>query len=427
MYLKNSMKNWKSYLPFVVILLVWLIFSAPYIVKQLVPFPSRYLVTFFAPWQPYYGMAVKNNAMPDIITQIYPWRHLSIESLKTGDWGLWNPNSFAGTVHAGNYQSAVLNPFNILFFALPFLDAWSLLVLLQPLVSGLGMYLLLRCLDRSRLTSLIVSVSAMFYGFMTVWMAYGTLGWAVAYLPYIFAGIVLIDKQVNPSKEISPSPKLAVTPQTKKRTSVRGLSKLTTMLISSKNTWWPGTIIALGLAGSFLSGHFQMSLYVLIAVLGFSLFRGKMVIFHVMPYLGLGLLVALPQLLVAIEAFTESGRSADFLKGAGIPWHYLITVLAPDFFGNPVTRNDWFGQYAEWSSYIGVVPLFFAGIALVRVRSRKVAFFVGVAVVSILLAVYSPISQLFYQLKIPVLSTSVATRLVSLFSFALLVMARMGR
>ena len=124
--------------------------------------------------------------MPDIITQIYPWKNFTIEALKTGQIPLWNPYGFSGTLHLAYYQSAVLSPFNLLFFLLPFVDAWSLLVLLQPLSAGIFMYLFVRSLKRSQAASLISSISFMFCGFIVVWMDYATLAYAIAFYLALF-------------------------------------------------------------------------------------------------------------------------------------------------------------------------------------------------------------------------------------------------
>src|SRR3989339_1877099 len=97
----------------ILIILVWFLFASPYFVKGLVPFPAKYLVTFFPPWSAQYGMALKNNAMPDVVTQIYPWKKITIDSWKLGQVPLWNPYSLSGTPHAGNYQTAVFSPINL--------------------------------------------------------------------------------------------------------------------------------------------------------------------------------------------------------------------------------------------------------------------------------------------------------------------------
>lgn len=399
----------KKILPLFCIVLVWFVFAAPYFTKGLVPFPSRYLVTFFAPWsaQPEFGMPVKNNAMPDIITQIYPWRHLSINSLKEGGWGLWNPYSFSGTYHAGNYQSAPFFPLNILFFLFPFIDGWSLLVLLQPLLAGLFMYAFLRSENRSMGASVLGSYSYMFCGFMTTWLAYATLGYAVLFLPLM---LLAINKLSEANIRISLTKKQLCRPV--------------------MATWWYGLLLAIGTGCSFLSGHFQMSLYVFIITLFYGYYKSrhnKQLFYVVCGYGVLGLLLALPQIGVAIDAFTQSSRTESFITNAGIPFQYLITFLAPDFFGNPVTRNDWFGQYAEWASYIGIIPAVLASVILFSKHSWKhYAIYMLFIMVGLLLATASPVSQLFYNLKIPLLSTSVATRLIFLVSFSLSVLAAYG-
>ncbi|KKS22964.1 MAG: hypothetical protein UU78_C0008G0014, partial [Candidatus Roizmanbacteria bacterium GW2011_GWC2_41_7] len=130
-----------SYWPILFIVVIWLIFVHPYFFKNLVPFPSRYLVDFFPPWNNLYAHPYKNGAMPDIITQIYPWKQLTIDSWKSGQIPGWNPYQFSGNPHLANVQSAAFTPFNLLFFVLSFIDAWSVLVLLQPFLAGLFMYL----------------------------------------------------------------------------------------------------------------------------------------------------------------------------------------------------------------------------------------------------------------------------------------------
>ncbi len=363
--------------PYLVIIGLWVIFSFPYLFKGLVPFPSKYLVTFFPPWNSEYGMPVKNNAMPDIISQIYPWKKLTIDTWKMGQIPLWNPYSFSGTPHAGNYQSAVFTPVNVLFFILPFIDAWSIMVLLQPLLAGMFMYVFVKSLGRSQGASLLSAIAFMFCGFIVVWMAYGTLGYAGLFLPLIFWGI-----------------------HTKK-----------------------GKAVSIGIALSLLSGHFQVSIYVLGAAIFYILWKKQ---WKTLWFVFFGLLIAAPQILLGIKSFIGSTRGAAVLKGEIIPWQYLMTFIAPDFYGNPVTRNDWFGHYAEWSGFIGVVPLMLALFAAVGKKSKEVWFFITLAVVTLCFALPTPLNSLLYLLKIPVLSGSAASRIIILTSFSLATLAAYG-
>ena len=373
--------------------LIWFIFASPYFLQNKVPFPSTYQVNNFAPWSAnskFWG-PVKNGAMPDIITQIYPWRHLAIEIWKTGQVPLWNPYTFSGNPLLANYQSGVLSPLNILFFLLPFVDAWSILVLLQPLLAGLFMYLFVRSLRVSKAGSLISSVSFMFCGFITSWMGYATLGYAILFLPL---SLFCIEKYYETKKNI--------------------------FLF----------LLSLTLPVAFFSGHFQISLYFLITVLIYIIY--KFIVsqdiyktLRLTLFVFFGLLLVMPQVLPSIELYIESFRSSFFQTG-GIPIEYLPSFLAPDFFGNPVTRNTWFGNYAEWNAYIGVLPFMLAIYSLLKIRKHQILFFFILGLLSLILGISNPISSLVLNLHIPVLSTSAINRIIVLFSFAFAVLAGFG-
>ncbi len=378
--------------PYLVIVTIWFIFSSPYFFKGLVPFPSRYLVTFFPPWSAQYGMPVKNNAMPDVITQIYPWKKLTIESWKRGEIPLWNPYSFSGTPHAANYQTAVFSPINLLYFVLPFLDAWSISILLQPLLAGFFMYFLLRCLVRSQEASLIGAIAFMFCGFMVVWMAYGTLAYAAIWFPLALTSVFRQCK---------------------------------------KYSWWNDILLSVSIGLSFLSGHFQISVY----VLGLTLFvicwktiesRRVSIGLHLLFFTFVGLILASPQLSLSYDAYAASVRGANVTKGEIIPWQYIATFFAPDFYGNPVTRNDWYGHYAEWAGFIGVVPLILFLTIIFRKKTKDEWLFLSVALFSLLLSYNTIFSDMLFRLKIPVLSTSAASRVIVITSFSLTVLASFG-
>jgi len=388
--MKKAIRLFWRVWPILAVCFFWFIFSSPYFLRGLMPFPSKELVTFFPPWNASYAMPVKNNAMPDIVTQIYPWKKFTIEMWKNGTVPLWNPYSFSGTPHAANYQTAVFSPFNLLFFVLPEKDAWSMLVLFQPLLAGLFMLLFLSSLERRKASCVIGGVSYMFCGFVVVWMAYATLVYAALFLP---------------------------------------LSLYAVRSIFQKSTWWFHVLLSVSVALSFLAGHFQISLYVLAFTVAYILYEsyrtGKIrPAARALLFSLLGLFLAAPQLILSFAAYRNSVRSVSPAVGA-IPWRYIITLLIPDFYGNPVTRNDWFGYYAEWAGFFGVVPFILAAYALVGRHEKPVWFFFGSALVSLLIAFPSPLNQLIVTMKIPILSTS-AYRIIVLSSFSLSVLAGFG-
>ena len=93
------------------------------------------------------------------IMQFIPWREFAIDTLRQGHLPLWNPWLGMGAPLIANYQSAVFYPPNwILFLTGP---AWgqSLLVLFHILWTGVGMLLLVKHLNMSRLAQAIAALS----------------------------------------------------------------------------------------------------------------------------------------------------------------------------------------------------------------------------------------------------------------------------
>lgn len=380
--------------PILFILGIWFLFSYPYFFQNKVPYPSEYQVNFFPPWShfPQNWGPVKNNAMPDVIGQIYPWKHFTIETLKSGQIPYWNPNNFGGNPHVGNFQSAVFSPFNILYFILPFIDAWSIVVLLQPLLAGVFTYLYVRKIGVSKTGSVVSSACYMFCGFIVVWMAYGTLSMVASFLPFLLYGI---ESFVRSKKYLS--------------------------LI----------VISLGVPIVFFSGHFQIGIYVFLFSLVYAFFRVlqtkkyKLYIPLTISFL-IGVFISLLQLIPSIQLYAAAVRSEIFNSSGGIPFQYLITLIAPDFYGNPVTRNDWVGQYAEWASFVGLTPVFLALFAVCYKRSFYSIFFALSSLIIFLLALDWSLQSFIGSLKIPVISTSNPTRIIVLFSFSVAVLSGLG-
>lgn len=377
--------------PILFIISLWFAFSYPYFLQNKVPYSSTYQVNHFFPWSAYpkYHGPVKNGAMPDITDQIYPWRYFTIETWKKGQVPFWNPYSFSGNPHLANYQSAVFSPMNILFFIFPFVDAWSLLILLQPFLAALFTYFFLRELKLSKLGSLVGSSAFMFCGFMVVWMAYGTLSYAILFLPL---SLYAIERWFNKKDKLSLF------------------------------------LLFLSIPFSFFSGHFQTSIYFLAFAFSYLIFKFITVKKDYRPIalvFLLGLLTSMIQIIPSVQFYLESTRSGIFLHQGGIPFYYLINLFSPDFFGNPVTRNDWFGFYAEWASFVGIIPLVLAWIAYSK-KNKSEMFFAIMGLAVLILAIDSPIQKFITELKVPVISTSNPTRIIVLLSFSLSILAAFG-
>lgn len=385
----------KKSTPFLFIIILWITFSAPYFFQNKIPYPADYQNSFFAPWNSYekFAVPVKNNAISDVITQIYPWKHYTIEELKKGNIPWWNPYSFAGNPHLANIQSAVFSPFNILFLIFTFNDAWSLLILLQPLLAGIFTIIYIRQIKLSKPASVIGAISFMFCGFLTVWMPYGTLGMAIIFLP---AALYVIEKYLI-------NPKIYL-----------------------------GFLLSLLIALSYFSGHIQISFYFSFYIFVYLLHKAtdknlRKKIFALIPFCFFGFIISLIQIIPSITLYSISSRGQAFSNLGSIPFVNLVTIFSPDFFGNPVTRNEWVGHYAEWSAFVGIIPFILAFFSITVINKyRLLKFFLVISIVSLVLALDTPLQSFLHALKIPILSSSIPSRIIVLFSFSLSILAAFG-
>ncbi len=394
--------------PLVLIFSLWLTFTWKFWAKGLVPAPLDFLVSFYAPWQSQYPLPAKNPAISDVVNQIIPWKLFTIAEWQSGRVPLWNSYNFSGTPHAANWQSAVFYPANLFPLVLDFIDGWSLYVLIQPLLASIFTYLFCRSLKLSSLSSMLSALSFAFSGFMTSWLEWGTLGHAILWLP---ASLWVIEKYL--------------------------VTRHSSFLILN----------SLFLSLSLLAGHLQISLYVIATSLAYFIFRSRILIANKRSILvGLVALGATPfflisfQLFPTIQLYFNSVRSQSIDIGwfnyFRIPVEYLTTFIAPDFFGNPTTRNEWGrGSYVEMMGYIGFVPLILSlGVLKITPRGWKPdytlvktqSFFTWVIIAGLILGLRTPLANTVTLLKVPVLATSSPARIICLISFSLSILAGIG-
>ena len=102
----------------------------------------------------------------DLGPYFIPPRYFWVESIKNGDFPLWNPFQFSGHPFFANPQYAILYPLNGLFFILPFDLAFNTIIVLHLFLGGLFTYLLLRDLKVSATGSLISGLIFMLSGYL---------------------------------------------------------------------------------------------------------------------------------------------------------------------------------------------------------------------------------------------------------------------
>lgn len=401
----STIKSWfRNSWPYLSILVVVFIFFWKFFIKGLVPIPADIITGTYLPWFDLRfagfpaGIPVKNNVLSDVVSIMYPWRKLAIDLLKSNNLPLWNPYILSGNFLLANFQSAPLYPLNLVYWlSSDFSYAWSIQIIAQPLLAAVFMYIFLKNNKLSNTASFFGSIVWGFSGFFMVWLEYNTIVHAALYFPLILYSI-------QKGKE--------------------------------DDRFYLLTSLAIGL--SFYASYPQITFYELIFSAIFALFVFKWLdfknYFRILLFTVIGIGLALPMLLPGFEAAGQSIRQVDDVANKShvkfILPNQIITFVAPDYFGNPTSRNYWLvdGAYENSTIFAGVVAFslflisFFVYGDEYRNRIEKptlLKYAHLVFFISLVLAFENPLSSLLGSSKIFLFSSSVMGRLAVLMMFAI--------
>lgn len=379
------------------------------IFKGEILFPSNFLVRFYSPWStetmPGWESGIPNKPIGDDQIRIfYPERTFTNAMLTKKFVPLWNPYVFAGTPHLSNFQSAVFYPLNILYTFLPQISAWTILLVIQPIMATFFMYFFLKLFKLEKIALWLGAISFGFSGFMLVWNQENVVvGQAALWLPLVLLGI-------------------------------EGF------LTTTNRRIYYYLIAVLALTCSFLAGFFQITFYIFILTFLYGIFRAKTIqtglkkktIFTLVSIYVFSLLISAVQLLPSIESFLESPRSTSsawyLFETYLLPITHIFNAIIPDIFGNPGAYN-FFGRgfYRETILYAGLIPLVFAIYACSKVKTNFViSFFTTAALLSFFLTLDSPFTRWLFRLPFPLLPTFLPSRIFVITTFSIATLSAFG-
>ena len=409
------MKN-RSWWPFIALLIATLIAFYPSILERKIPLNGNNLVSFFSPWtyEKWDGYPAGVPAKPGILDQIriyYPYMRLTQESYRSGQLPLWNPYNFTGNPHMAEWQSGALYPLHILLPFLPLPVYWTIYQMVGIFLAGLFTYGYLRNIQLARVPSLLGGITYGLCSFMFTWNAeVVTTPHSILWLP---AMLWAIDR----------------------------------LLVYRQWRYW-GALTGSGVL-SILSGYWQTTFYALITaglyiLIRFFIFPPESAPKHSYKTL-LVALIAFPlmagltayHLLPTAELFSRSSRadinwSPEILtihKGYLLKPYWLITLIAPDFFGHPTTRNQFSesnGSYYEWAIFTGTIAILILPFITLCTKRSHLKIFYLFLVWGLIAGSFSfdlPHSRWVFDAHIPVLSTGIANRVLYIPAFSLAIMA----
>lgn len=390
-------------LPIVFIVFVTCLIFFKIFLRGLYPVPGDLLVSFYFPWysggwQGYNPWTTHKELLgADSIRQIYPWKEFAANQFKASKIPLWNPYTFSGQPLIANFQSSVFYPLNIFYFVTNPQNAWILLIVTQPLLGGIFMYIAVKSFKISKIAATLAAVAFMFSSYLITWMENGNIAHGYIWLPLAIWAI-------------------------------------NRLFESSKLRYF--VILILSQAMAIFAGHPQTAIYLYLAIFVYFIYKIiengqplRLALWILSVVFSLG--ITSIQLMPTYDFYKDSPIYLPFAKEVFdrsiIPYKNLITFFASDFFGHPANNNFWSQTYGDFTPYFGVIPLVFALWAILRLHGDKFVKFATIAsIIFIFSSVPGPITYLIKTLRLPLLDATTPSRFISISIFFLIILSAMG-
>ncbi len=389
-------RAWPDILALVLLFLLALVFFWP--------------LTLDLGWIPYGG--------GDLASLLWPNYSYAAQSLKAGRIPLWNPTLKGGEPFIANSETGLLYPVNLIAFlllpSLPY-EAVEWLVLVHLWLAGASMYWLMRVLlPRPSIQDQATSSSRSPY---------------LSYLAPLFSGTAFMFSGVF-------------------------ITHIGNLNLNAVSAWLPAVFAALHLAltrrsfgwaagagvlfsFSALAGHAQMSI-----IVGFAL--GLYTVWYIawagegrlrlLTIAGLMLVVAFglsaAAFFPAVEVLPMTSRARLDYSAAtaySIPWAGLGGLFSPLVYGRGPAYF-----WGPWNrvelGYLGVLPLFFTGLAPFKKWRSMPTFMAALGILGLLIALgdNAPLHRLLYLTVPGFAGMRVPARFILLTDFSLAVLAGFG-
>ncbi len=345
--------------------------------------------------------ATPDFGQSDIVDLHIPLKFLLAKALAANTLPFWTQSLGDGFPLLASIEIGALNPVNLILFKLfPFVIAFNLIYVTVFIINAIGVYFFTQKLKLSKIVSIITAIIYSFSGYFMAQIPHTDILQTVIYLPWYFWA--------------------------------------TYKLYDDKNKLIPVILLGLIIALSCISVYPQIVFISLIGSFLFLMFLiknnlrqhfySKIILYSIS--VTLGFLIALPQLLPAIEFLGNSIRSQglnlDLASYFAYPPQHLFTLLNPFFLGNPTIGTyplfNQFGGSIFWenTAYIGLIPLIFSVFSIKIIKKSKfISFFLMLTLLSFVLMLghFSPFKFIY---ALPFFSLfRVPSRFILLFVFSL--------
>jgi hypothetical protein len=286
----------------------------------------------------------------------YPVAYYLRDSLRHGQWPLWNPCSNCGVPFLAQWNTLALYPFSLFYVLLPMPWSLNFFLLGHLLLGGSGMYRLAHYWFGSRLAASVAALVFAWNGLSLQFLMWPCHNAALAWMPWVILHCERAGKEGG------------------RRVFWAALVAAAQMLTGS-----PETILLtwLMVAVCFVRGVAQKEQFFWLAgrrLLGLAALAGAL---------------SAAQLLPTLDFLAHGDRTSAF--GGGVwslpPWG-LANLLVPLFHSSGSLSGVFMQEDQQWTSsyYVGVLPLLLGAIALWRARGGRTRLLGVLALAGVLLA-----------------------------------------
>lgn len=343
-------------------------------------------------YAPQFGIGpARNGAAIDVISEFFPWRLALQDSLRRGDWPLWNAYNLCGHPLAAEAQSAPYLPFTLIALLLPAAESMTYTAAIVLFLAAAGAYLFARELALSEAAALLAATGWAFSASIVLYTQ-TAMGFATAFLPFLMMathrrsfGLLVAALSLTALAGHPESLFLSVLVA-----SAYGLFELVRRREDSRRAVF--TAIAAGVATLLLCAIFLLPL-----------------------------LDAIPQ---SYEYQQKTGEAWIEPESNGV----VLATLATNFFPHLHVRwwdSPRFGFLPAETAAVGSIVLALALFAVWRVRSAQTWFFAALAVAGIAIGTRWP-PLIDFLRSLPLMQITLMERLAFAAALALVMLAAIG-
>lgn len=332
----------------------------------------------------------------DMRNAYYLWHEVARQAVWQGRLPLWDSFHSAGFPFMANPQVGLFYPPAWLTLLLPANVGISWYLIFHIWLAGFGLYLFARKLGANWLGAALGGLAFAFSGYLggRLYAGHSVPIATNSWLPWMLLGL---------------------------------------WLAMGRGRLWAAVLGGVPLGLAILAGHFASMIYLGLAWTAFGLYgllfpagtNRLLLLRQMLIVLVVGTALSAVQLFALTQFSLNSTRVAapsfEFASNYSLPPAHLITLLMPDYFGEPTRLGYWsVPTFEELTYYAGILPILGLILALRR-PTRLTWFYIGLIILGLWLALghYSILFKLFYDLFPPFRLARAPGRAAYLFTFAI--------